>query len=346
MMQAMVIRSFGGPEVLAWEEVPSPKLRPGYVRVRVQAVGVNYYDTLVRSGAVSRAIELPHVGGSDVVGVVEALGEGVSKWSAGDPVLVAPGYPTDPAERLYSPENEAPSYYPTGTFEWGGYARFMEVHQRWLLKNDTGLPAEEAVTIPLVLVTAVHAVKTLAKVGRGTRVLVQAGASGSGSMAIQVAKALGASVITTVSEEAKAVLARKMGADEIVFYRHGNVVEAVREWSGGDGVDVVIDPVGGIAFGDNVRSLRPRGVIVNFGLSGGTEATIPQLYPFFRNELRIFGSWMGSLDELRFGLDLVRQGRIRAALDRTLPLKAAQEAHRMLEDRAISGKLALLPWAA
>lgn len=346
MMQAMVIRSFGGPEVLAWEEVPSPKLRPGYVRVRVQAVGVNYYDTLVRSGAVSRAIELPHVGGSDVVGVVEALGEGVSKWSAGDPVLVAPGYPTDPAERLYSPENEAPSYYPTGTFEWGGYARFMEVHQRWLLKNDTGLPAEEAATIPLVLVTAVHAVKTLAKVGRGTRVLVQAGASGSGSMAIQVAKALGASVITTVSEEAKAVLARKMGADEIVFYRHGNVVEAVREWSGGDGVDVVIDPVGGIAFGDNVRSLRPRGVIVNFGLSGGTEATIPQLYPFFRNELRIFGSWMGSLDELRFGLDLVRQGRIRAALDRTLPLKAAQEAHRMLEDRAISGKLALLPWAA
>ena len=165
-------------------------------------------------------------------------------------------------------------------------------------------------------------------------------------MAIQVAKALGASVITTVSVKAKADLARKMGADDIIFYRSGNVADAVREWSGGDGVDVVIDPVGGAAFGDSVRSLRPRGVIVNFGLSGGVEATIPHLYPFFRNELRILGSWMGSMDELRFGLDLVRQGRIRAALDKTLPLRAAQEAHRMLADRRISGKLTLLPWAA
>lgn len=345
MMQAVVIRSFGGPEVLNWEEVSTPKPRPGHVLVRVEAVGVNYYDTLIRSGAVSRAIKLPHVGGSDVVGAVEALGDGVSKWSVGDPVIVAPGYPTDPKERLFTPENEAPSYYPTGTFEWGGYARFMEVHERWLLKNDTGLPAEEAATIPLVLVTAVHAVKTLAQVGPGSRVLVQAGASGSGSMAIQVAKALGASVITTVSVKTKANLARKMGADDIIFYRDGNVAEAVREWSGGDGVDAVIDPVGGVAFGDSIRSLKPRGVIVNFGLSGGAEATIPHLYPFFRNELRILGSWMGSMDELRFGLDLVRQGRIRAALDKTLPLKAAQQAHRMLADSAISGKLALLPWA-
>ena len=160
-MQAAVMHSFGGPDVLTYGEVPTPCPKPDHVLVRVEAVGVNYYDTLIRSGAVSREIQPPHVGGSDVVGVVEARGEGVTNWAEGDGVIVAPGYPTDPSEQLCEPENEAPSYYPAGTFEWGGYAQFMEVHERWLLSNDIALPAEELATMPLVLVTAVHAVKTL-----------------------------------------------------------------------------------------------------------------------------------------------------------------------------------------
>lgn len=342
-MKAVLIREFGGPEVLSYTDVPVPQPKPGHVLIKVSAVGANYYDTLVRGGIVSRDIALPHVGGSDVVGEIVTLGEDVDSWSEGDKVIVAPGYPVASAERHHAPENEAPSYYPTGTFEWGGYAEFMEVHARWLLRDDTGLPPEELATIPLVLVTAVHAVKTLGQVTKGSRVLVQAGASGSGSMAIQVAKALGGEVITTVSTAAKADVARRMGADEVIFYKQTRVAGAVREWTRGDGVDVVIDPVGGIAFADSLLSLRPRGAIINFGLAGGVEATIPHLYPFFRNELRILGSWMGSMEELRFGLDLVRQGAIRAALDKTLPLAAAPDAHRMIADHAVAGKLALLP---
>jgi NADPH:quinone reductase-like Zn-dependent oxidoreductase len=344
MMKAVVIREFGGPEVLSYEDIAIPQPKPGHVLVKVSAAGVNYYDTLIRSGAVSTEIALPHIGGSDIVGEVHALGDGVKRWQQGDKVIVAPGYPTEPAEREQTPENQAPSYYPTGTFEWGGYAQYMQVHQRWLLRDDTELPAEELATLPLVLVTAVHAVKTLGQVGPGSRVLVQAGASGSGSMVIQVAKALGAKVITTVSTEPKAAVARNMGADEIVFYKQSDVLAAVKEWTHGDGVDVVIDPVGGVAFGDNVRSLKPRGTIVNFGLSGGIEGTIPHLYQFFRNELRILGSWMGSMDELRFGLDLVKQGLIKPAIDKVLPLSSAREVHRMVEDHAIAGKVSLLPW--
>ena len=344
-MKAVFIHEFGGPEVLTVERTSRPRLGDTDVLVRVLAAGVNYYDGLVRSGAVSRDIALPHVGGSDVVGVVEEAGPLAGAWQPGDRVIVAPGYPTRPEEQGAAPENEAPSYFPTGTFEWGGYAQFMRVDARWLVRDETGLPPEELATIPLVLVTAVHAVKTLGQVGQGSRVLVQAGASGSGSMAIQVARALGASVIATVSTAAKAEVARRMGADEILFYREGNVAGAVREWSGGEGVDVVIDPVGGAAFADNVASLRPRGAIVNFGFAGGAEATIPHLYPFFRNELRLLGSWMGSMDELRFGLELVRQGKIRSALDQALPLDRAGDAHRMVDAHAIAGKLALLPWA-
>ena len=342
-MRAVFLRGFGGIDVLEFGALPTPQPRPGHVLVRIAAAGVNYYDTLIRSGAVSRAIALPHVPGSDAVGTIDALGDGVTGLAVGRRVIVAPGYPTEPAELDLTPENQAPSYYPGGTFRWGSYAELIEIDARWVIADDTGLAAEELSTMPLVLVTAMHAVKTLGRVGAGQHVLVQAGASGSGSMAIQVAKALGAAVMTTVSTPAKAELARRMGADAVVPYRDANVAEAAREWTRGEGVDVVIDPVGGVAMADNVRSLRPRGTIVNFGLSGGAEATIAHLYPFFRNELRIVGSWMGSMAELREGLALVRQGRIKPALDRVLPLAEAPEAHRLIGEARVAGKLALVP---
>src|SRR4051812_12073179 len=345
-MLAATIATFGDADVLNFGEVPTPLPKPGHVLIKIAAVGANYYDTLVRSGAVTRAIPLPHVIGSDVVGHVEELGAYVDTLALGDRVIVAPGFPSDPAEWDHTPENEAPSYFPTGTYGWGGYAQYIEVPARWVIRDDTDLAAEELATIPLVLVTAVHAVKTLGQVGPGSRVLVQAGASGSGSMAIQVAKALGADVITTVSTEKKATLALAMGADEVVRYRESDVGTTVRAWTGPKGIDVVIDPVGGATMATNLECLRPRGIVVNFGLSGGAQATIPHLYPFFRNERRIVGAWMGSMAELKFGLDLVKQGRIRSALHKTLPLNHAREAHRMMARAEVIGKLALLPWAA
>jgi NADPH2:quinone reductase len=345
-MHAATITAFGDIDVLNFAEVPMPSLKSGNVLIKIEAVGTNYYDTLVRSGAVSRSIPLPHVVGSDIVGHIEKLGDEVKTLRLGDRVIVAPGFPSDPSEWDITPENEAPSYFPTGTYGWGGYAQYLQVPARWVIRDETNLAAEDLATMPLVLVTAVHAVKTLGSVGPGSRVLVQAGASGSGSMAIQVAKALGASVISTVSTDSKAKLALSMGADEVVRYREADVSAVVRGWAGRDGIDVVIDPVGGTTMAVNLDCLKPRGTVVNFGLSGGAEATIPHLYPFFRNERRIVGSWMGSMAELEFGLGLVKQGKIRSALHKTLPLNQAREAHRMMARAEVVGKLALLPWAA
>jgi NADPH:quinone reductase len=345
-MQAATIATFGDADVLNFGEVPTPSPKAGHVLIKVEAVGTNYYDTLVRSGIVTRSIPLPHVVGSDVVGHIEKVGAEVTALALGDRVIVAPGFPSDPAEWDVTPENQAPSYFPTGTYGWGGYAQYMEIPARWVIRDETGLAAEDLATMPLVLVTAVHAVKTLGGVGPGSRVLVQAGASGSGSMAIQVAKALGAQVITTVSTDAKAALARLVGADEVVRYRQTDVSAAVRGWVGQNGIDVVIDPVGGSTMAANLDCLKARGTVVNFGLSGGAEATIPHLYPFFRNERKIVGAWMGSMAELKFGLGLVKQGKIRSALHKTLPLNQAREAHRMMARAEVVGKLALLPWAA
>ena len=245
-MEAVVIRGFGAPSVLELGEVPVPRAPVG---ARPDP-GEGGRSQLLRHARPPRRGEprdpAPHVMGSDVVGEVDRLGPDVAGLHEGQKVIVAPGYPCDPAEWGVEPENEAPSYFPTGTFAWGGYARFMEVPAPWLLPDDTGMPPEELASIPLVLVTAVHAVKTLAGVGPGSRILVQAGASGSGSMAIQVAKALGAAVITTVSTPAKASLARRLGADEVILVpRAPTSAAAVSAWTAGDGLDAVIDPVGG-----------------------------------------------------------------------------------------------------
>lgn len=344
-MKAAYISAFGGPEVFQVGELGVPMLEPGQVLVRVLAAGVNYYDRLVRLGAVTRDMPLPHVPGSDVIGTVERVADGLTRFVPGDPVIVAPGFPVKPDEWHAGAENYQPSYYPGGTFNHGGYAQYMVIHERWLLRNELDLPAAEAACLPLVLTTAIHSVKNLGEVTDGKRVLVHAGASGSGSMAIQMAKALGASVITTVSSREKADLARRFGADEVVLYHSANFADAAREWSHGEGVDTVIDPVGGETFTDSLRALKWGGILVNYGLVAGIEARIAHLYHFFRSQCQIRGSFMGTLEELKEGLNLVKAGKIRPVLDEAVSLDRVREVHQRIDTHQVAGNLVLLPWA-
>jgi len=343
-MKAAYLTKFGGPEVFKVGELETPEPQAQEVRLRVSATGLNYYDSLVRQGAVSQDIPLPHVPGSDMVGMVDAVGSDVSDYQVGDKVIVVPGFPVDPAEWDYIPVTFAPSYCPGGTFNHGGYGQFMTIHERWLIKNDFNMGDEELATIPLVLTTAMHAVKTLGQVGPGTNVLIQAGASGSGSMAIQVAKALGANVATTVSNSQKGALASSLGADEIINYKKDNFADIAKEWTQGQGVDVVIDNIGGSAMHDNIRATRWGGKIINFGLVGGLEAVIPNIYEYFRGQYQFLGSFMGTVDELCEGLQLVREGKIRAVVDDVLPLDKVVEAHRRIDQHQVAGNLVLQPW--
>lgn len=343
-MKAAYMTDFGGPGVFQVGEIDVPTLKTGQVLVRVEAAGVNYYDMLVRVGAVTRDIALPHIPGADAVGVVEDVAGDVIGFKAGDPVIVAPGFPVNSDEWGVGPENYKPSFYPGGTFNHGGYAQYMVVNQRWLLPNELDISVEEVACLPLVLVTGIHAVKYQGEVCEGKRVLVHAGASGSGSMAIQVAKALGASVITTVSTQEKATLARKYGADEVVLYKDSDFADAALEWSHGEGVDTVIDPVGGNTFTNSLRSLKWGGILVNFGLVAGIEAHIPHLYNFFRSQCQIRGSFMGTIDELKEGLDLVKAGKIRPVLDSAHPIERVCEVHERIDMHDVAGNLVLLPW--
>ncbi len=341
-MKAAVIHQYGPPDVFRYENVQDPKPGSGELVIQVAGCGINRYDLYLRMGAVFTDIAFPHVMGADVAGWVAAVGPDVPGWHEGDKVIVAPGYPIDPADAEVRPENRAPSFEVTGTHTWGGNAEFICVPARYVFKDETGLPAEQVAAMPLVLMTAVHAVETLGGVRRDSRVLVQGGASGSGNACVQVAKALGATVATTVGSPAKIETAQRAGADLVIPYKERNFADEILDWTEGVGVDVVIDNVGASVFEDNLKALRVGGIFVNFGLVGGMKAALNIRELFFRQH-QLRGSFMGSMDELRRGLKLLAEGKVKPVVDRTFPLEDAAEAHRYIDSRAVRGKVVLIP---
>ncbi len=202
-MKAIVMHEFGDLDVLKYEEIETPKPKPGHVLIKVLAAGVNRFDHYIREGSVVPELPFPHILGADAAGEVAELGKGVKNLKIGDRVIPTPGYPAKEEDYDISPAITAPSFTLPGLGSWGAYAQYMEVPAHWVLKDDTGLKPEEVATFPVPLATGVRAVKVVGEVKAGNKVLVHSGASGSGSLQIQVAKALGAQVAATVRSDAK-----------------------------------------------------------------------------------------------------------------------------------------------
>ena len=182
--------------------------------------------------------------------------------------MPVPAYPTDEEDYDVSPLALAPSWRLTRMGVWGTYAQFMEVPARWTLKDDSGLTPEELATLPTVMPTGVRAVRVVGEVKEGDRVLITAGSSGTGTLAIQVAKALGAAVATTVRDDAKGALAESLGADLVINTRRENLVQRVRQWTNGRGVDVAVDYLGGHFIARSIDAVRPGGMVVVAGFRG------------------------------------------------------------------------------
>lgn len=341
-MKAAVMREFGAPSVLKYEDVATPSARPGFVVIRILASGVNRLEHYLREGSVTRDLALPHVLGSDAVGEVVELGAGVSGFQTGDRVIPMPGYPLNPADDSFYPMSSAPSYAIGGIMRWGSYAEYMEVPAQWLVRDETGLAPELLATLPMVVVTGVRAVKEVGGVKPGDHVLVHAGGSGTGSMNLQIAKALGARVATTVSSEVKAEAARRLGADLVIITGKEDFVTATREWTEGRGADVVIDNLGGDILARSIEATRAAGTVVTLGFVAGLELSL-NIRNFFFTNRRLLGTLMGDEADFRFGLDLVRQGKIKPVLDQVLPLADAAQAHTLLAENKVVGNLVLKP---
>ena len=344
-MKAAIIREFGDFDVLRYEEVPTPEPRAGHVLVRILAAGVNRLDHYLREGSVVPELPFPHILGADAAGEVAALGDGANGFDVGDRVIVVPGYPQKEEDYDIYPASLAPSFALPGLQIPGTYAQYIEVPARYLLKDETGLKPEEVATLPVVLATAVRAIKEVGGVKAGDKVLVQAGASGSGSMQVQVAKALGAEVAATIRNTSKAGLVRQVGADFVINTASEDLVESVQEWTDGRGADVVIDNLGGDVLAKSIEAAKPTGVIVAFGFAAGPEVTFDIRSLFFMQK-QLKGSMASDKRDMEFGLNLLKEGRIRPLLDRALPLREAAKAHRLISNNEVAGNIALLPWAA
>jgi NADPH:quinone reductase-like Zn-dependent oxidoreductase len=342
-MKASLFRQFGDEDVLEYEEVPDLEVRPGHVLIKVLAAGVNRLEHYIREGSVLKDLALPHVLGSDASGEIAAIGDGVKGFRIGERVIPMPGYPLEDRDENFTPMPAAPSYAIGGIFSWGSYAQYMSVPAKWVVKDKTGLSPASIATLPMVLITAVRAVKTVGEVKRGDRVLIHAGAAGTGSMNIQVAHALGAQVAATVQGEQKARFARDLGVEMVIDVEQENFVDKVKEWTDGKGVDVVVDNLGGNVLQDSLKAVRTQGIVVAMGFVAGVEATF-HVRDFFFTHKQIRGTLMGDVEDLKWGLEQVKDGKIKPLVDRTLPLEQANVAHQLLATNATAGNLVLLPW--
>jgi NADPH:quinone reductase-like Zn-dependent oxidoreductase len=342
-VKAAIFKQHGGPEVLEYADVPDPRIRADEVLIEVKACALNHLDIFVRGGLPGIEIPLPHILGNDIAGMVREVGELVTWAKPGDEVMVNPGVSCGHCDACLSGEdNLCREYDIMGYRRNGGYAELVAVPGVNIVPKPPELSWEEAAALPLVTVTAWHMLVTRVNVQPGETVLVHAAGSGVGSIAIQIAKLRGARVITTASTGEKLEKARELGADEAINYTHADWPKEVRRLTDRKGVDVVVEHTGAATWPGSISSLKNNGRLVTCGATSGYDARTDLRQVFYRH-LNILGSFMGSKAELLEALKFVREGKIRAVVDRVLPLSEARQAHEVIENRAQFGKVVLKP---
>ncbi len=337
-MKAAYIEEFGGPEVIKYGELLTPKPGPCEVLVRVKAVSVNHLDVWVRRG-IYKNLPMPHVLGSDIAGVVEEVGPGVKNVKPGQKVLINPGTSCGVCEACLSGrDNLCKEYKILGEHVWGGYAEYVRVPSANVLPYPEGLTWVEAAAVPLTFLTAWHAVVTKGQIKQGETVLVMSGGGGVGSAAVQIAKLFNAYVITTVGSDWKVEKAYELGADLVINWRKEDIEKVIREKVGR--VDLVIDHTGQEHTQRLINVTKWGGRIVMYGATSGYRAQIDLRHIFYR-QVSLIGSTMGSKGELFNVVRLVEKRKLRPVVYKVLPLEQAREAHRLLESFSPFGKVVL-----
>jgi NADPH:quinone reductase-like Zn-dependent oxidoreductase len=327
--------------VLEYTGVSDPVIRANEVLVEVKACALNHLDIFIRNGMPGIEIPLPHILGCDVAGVVREAGELVTWVKPGDEVMVQPGGSCGHCQACLSgQDNLCREYDMIGYRRNGGYAELVAVPGANIIPKPSALSWPEAAALPLVTVTAWHMLVTRANVQPGEDVLVHAAGSGVGSVAIQIAKLRGARVITTASTDEKLAKARELGADETINYSRDDWPKEVKRLTERRGVDVVVEHTGAATWPGSIAALKNNGRLVTCGATSGFDAHTDLRQVFYRH-LTLLGSFMGSKAELLEAMKFVNQGKIRAIVDRVLPLSEARQAHELMENRGQFGKIIL-----
>ena len=338
-VKAVFFRKHGGPEVLEYGDFEDPVLGPGRVLIDVKATSLNHLDLFVRRGI--PGVTLPHVPGSDASGVIAAVGEGVAGLSAGDRVLVNPTLSCGACDRCRAGEPTlCRSFRILGEQVRGACCERISVPAVNAIPIPESFSFVDAAAVPLVFVTAWRMLITRGRVRAGETVLVLGAAAGVGTACIQIAKVHGARVIACAAGREKLDLCAALGADVLVDYAKEDFVKRAREETGKRGVDVCVDYVGKDTWGGSIRSLAAGGRLLTCGAASGHDAVTDLRHVFFR-QLEVIGSTMGSKDELLSALSLILEGRMRPVVGKVVDLPHTAEAHRLMEERKVLGKVVI-----
>ncbi len=322
-MRAIRFSQTGGPEVLELVELDKPEPKPGQILIRHEAIGINFIDTYQRSGLYP--MKLPSGLGSEAAGIVEAVGEGVTRFKVGDLAAYA-GAP-------------------------GAYADHGVVPAERAVRVPDGIDARTAAAALLKGMTVEFLIRRLHAVKAGETILAHAAAGGVGQIMVQWAKALGAVVIGTVGSEAKAARVRELGADHVILYRDQDVAAEVRRITDGKGVPVAYDSVGKDTFEGTLGSIARRGLFVSFGNASGP---VPAFEPrrlqmagslfFTRPTMGDYLATTAELDASAAALfEVIGSGKVQIEIGQTFPLAEARKAHEALESRNTVGASLLIP---
>ena len=336
-MKAVRIHQFGGPEVLIYEDILDPQLRKDQVLVKVKACSLNHLDLWVRKGL--PGVKLPHILGSDIAGEVMEVGEYVSGIKVGQRVLVAPMHFCGHCVKcLAGVQNQCREFTVLGNAVDGGNCELFTVSGANIIPISDSLDFNQAASVPLVFVTAWHMLVGLAAVRPGQTVLVLGASSGVGIAAIQIAKLFQCRVITTAGDEAKLEKGRTLRADYGINHYKQKISEEVRKITNKEGVDIVVEHVGAATWDESMKCLKTGGTLVTCGATTGPSVGI-DLRHLFARQLRILGSYMGTMGELNEVLGHVFAGRLKPVVDRTFPLSEIRAAHEYLEKSQMFGKV-------
>jgi NADPH:quinone reductase-like Zn-dependent oxidoreductase len=340
-LNAILFHQHGNTDVLEYGDFPTPEPGPGQVLVRLKAAALNHLDIWVRNGWPGLKLQYPHIPGADGAGEVAALGEGISRWSVGERVVINPNLSCGTCEYcLIGMDNRCIYWGLLGETTRGTYAEYIAVSARNLLRIPDGFGEHEAAAAALVFLTAWHSLIRRGQLKAGETVLIVGASGGVNLASLQIAKLSGAQVFVVGSHPEKLVPAGTLGADYLIDRSEDkNWSETVYRITEKRGVDIVVDNVG-TTFAESFRAAGRGGRVLTVGNTGHPRVEIDNRF-IFAKHLSLIGSTMGTHNDFRTVMELVFNGRLVSIIDQTFPLSEAGAAQTRLERGDQIGKITL-----